>query len=115
MRSAPEPTTEQGLDFGGAVKRSAFFVRPVLAVGGAVATLPGIEEVRTGSPRPIRGWIALAGVRADVDARLRARAVVGVRSRMPWHRALVLGFAEQGANVLLPAGGAGGPAFGAWS
>ena len=33
--------------------------------------------------------------------------------RMRWHRALVLGFAEQGANVLLPAGGAGGPALGA--
>ena len=33
---------------------------------------------------------------------------------MPWRRALVLGLAEQGANVLLPAGGAGGPAFGAY-
>ena len=33
---------------------------------------------------------------------------------MPWRRAVVLGFAEQGANVLLPAGGAGGPAFGAF-
>jgi uncharacterized membrane protein YbhN (UPF0104 family) len=32
---------------------------------------------------------------------------------VPWRRALVLGFAEQGANVLLPAGGAGGPALGA--
>jgi uncharacterized membrane protein YbhN (UPF0104 family) len=33
---------------------------------------------------------------------------------LPWRRALVLGVAEQGANVLLPAGGAGGPAFGAY-
>ena len=33
---------------------------------------------------------------------------------MPWRRALVLGLAEQGANVLLPAGGAGGPAYGAY-
>jgi uncharacterized membrane protein YbhN (UPF0104 family) len=32
---------------------------------------------------------------------------------MKWRRALVLGLAEQGANVLLPAGGAGGPAMGA--
>jgi uncharacterized membrane protein YbhN (UPF0104 family) len=32
---------------------------------------------------------------------------------VPWRRALLLGFAEQGANVLLPAGGAGGPALGA--
>jgi uncharacterized membrane protein YbhN (UPF0104 family) len=32
---------------------------------------------------------------------------------VPWRRALILGFAEQGANVLLPAGGAGGPALGA--
>ena len=33
---------------------------------------------------------------------------------MPWRRAVVLGFAEQAANVLLPAGGVGGPAFGAF-
>jgi uncharacterized membrane protein YbhN (UPF0104 family) len=33
---------------------------------------------------------------------------------VPWRRALVLGLAEQGANVLLPAGGAGGPALGAY-
>jgi uncharacterized membrane protein YbhN (UPF0104 family) len=31
---------------------------------------------------------------------------------VPWRRAVTLGFAEQGANVLLPAGGAGGPALG---
>jgi uncharacterized membrane protein YbhN (UPF0104 family) len=32
---------------------------------------------------------------------------------VPWRRAVVLGFAEQAANVLLPAGGVGGPALGA--
>jgi uncharacterized membrane protein YbhN (UPF0104 family) len=32
---------------------------------------------------------------------------------VPWRRAVVLGFAEQAANVLLPAGGLGGPALGA--
>ena len=43
------------------------------------------------------------------------RALWSVFDRvMPWRRALVLGMAEQGANVLLPAGGAGGPAFGAF-
>src|SRR4051794_41208674 len=42
------------------------------------------------------------------------RALWAVFDRViPWRRALALGFAEQGANVLLPAGGAGGPAFGA--
>src|SRR5919107_4340566 len=42
------------------------------------------------------------------------RALWAVFDRIvPWRRALVLGLAEQGANVLLPAGGAGGPAFGA--
>ena len=43
------------------------------------------------------------------------RALWAVFDRIvPWRRALVLGLAEQGANVLLPAGGAGGPAFGAY-
>jgi uncharacterized membrane protein YbhN (UPF0104 family) len=43
------------------------------------------------------------------------RALWSVFDRvMAWRRALVLGLAEQGANVLVPAGGAGGPAFGAF-
>ena len=43
------------------------------------------------------------------------RALWSVFDRvMPWRRALVLGLTEQGANVLVPAGGAGGPAFGAF-
>jgi uncharacterized membrane protein YbhN (UPF0104 family) len=41
------------------------------------------------------------------------RALWAVFDRvLPWRRALVLGFAEQGANVLMPAGGLGGPALG---
>ena len=32
---------------------------------------------------------------------------------LPWRRAVILGFAEQAANVLLPVGGVGGPALGA--
>ena len=43
------------------------------------------------------------------------RALWAAFDRMlPWRRALVLGLAEQGANVLLAAGGAGGPALGAY-
>jgi hypothetical protein len=35
--------------------------------------------------------------------------------RAPWRLALQVGLAEQGANSLLPAGGAGGLALGAWA
>ena len=44
------------------------------------------------------------------DTRIDGRAI----AKRGAFFAVVLGFAEQGANVLLPAGGAGGPAFGAY-
>ena len=46
VTSAPEPSTDHGLDLGGAVKRAAFFV-VVLAIAVAlILTLPGIGEIR---------------------------------------------------------------------
>ena len=114
MSSAPEPTTDHGLDLGGAVKRAAFFV-VVLAIAVAlILTLPGIGEIRDRLSSATHGWIALAALCSVLSMLGFVRALWSAFDRvMKWRRALVLGLAEQGANVLLPAGGAGGPAMGA--
>ena len=114
MTSAPEPTTDHGLDFGGAIKRAAFFFVVLVIVVALVTTLPGVGEIRDRLSSATHGWIALAALCSILSMLGFVRALWSAFDRvMAWRRALVLGFAEQGANVLLPAGGAGGPAMGA--
>jgi uncharacterized membrane protein YbhN (UPF0104 family) len=86
-----------------------------VAIAGVVAllTLPGIEEVRERLSSAQPGWILIAAACSLGSMFGFVRALWAAFDRMvPWRRAVVLGFAEQGANVLLPAGGAGGPALG---
>jgi uncharacterized membrane protein YbhN (UPF0104 family) len=106
---------EAGIDFRGVAKRALFFaVVAVLAIA-ALAALPGIEEVRTEFANAEPGWIVAAAGFRLLSMLGFVRALWSAFDRvMPWRRALVLGLAEQGANVLLPAGGAGGPAYGAY-
>ncbi|MBE2318520.1 flippase-like domain-containing protein [Solirubrobacter sp. CPCC 204708] len=106
---------EAGIDFRAVGKRALFFaVVAVLAIV-ALAELPGIDEVRTEFSQAEPGWIVAAAVFRIGSMLGFVRALWSAFDRvMPWRRALVLGLAEQGANVLLPAGGAGGPAYGAY-
>jgi uncharacterized membrane protein YbhN (UPF0104 family) len=90
-----------------------------LLVAGAVlllATLPGLGDVRArfGDARP--GWVALAlalELGSIVSFVVVFRGVFCIR--MPWGFSSQVGLSEQAANVLLPAGGAGGLALGAWA
>jgi uncharacterized membrane protein YbhN (UPF0104 family) len=81
-----------------------------------LATLPGLDEVRSrfGDARP--GWVAVALV---LEAGSVAAFVVAFRGvfspRLPWGFSAQVGLSEQAANVLLPTGGAGGLALGAWA
>jgi uncharacterized membrane protein YbhN (UPF0104 family) len=102
------------LDLGGAVKRAAFFVVVAAVAIALILTLPGVDEIRDRLANATHGWIALV-VLCSLGSMLGfVRALWSAFDRvMSWRRALVLGLAEQGANVLLPAGGAGGPALGA--
>ena len=107
-------TPDLGLDVRAIVRRIAFFVVLAVVAIVALATLPGIGEVRERLASADPAWIAAAAVCSLVSMLGFVRALWAAFDRVvPWRRALVLGFAEQGANVLLPAGGAGGPAFGA--
>jgi len=80
----------------------------------AVWTLPGIDDVRDRFAKAQPGWIAVTGLCSLISMFGFVRALWSAFDRLvPWRRAVVLGFAEQAANVLLPAGGIGGPALGA--
>ena len=106
---------DRGLDLGSATRRGALFAVVAVVVVVAVSTLPGVDDVRDrladADPIWLVGvvWFAISSMLGYV------RALWAVFDRvLPWRRALVLGLAEQGANVLIPAGGAGGPALGAY-
>jgi uncharacterized membrane protein YbhN (UPF0104 family) len=80
-----------------------------------ILSLPGIGEIRDRFSSANPWWLAAAAGCRLMSMLGFVRALWSVFDRvMPWRRALVLGLAEQGANVLVPAGGAGGPAFGAF-
>lgn len=89
----------------------------LLAVGGLLlATLPGLGEVRTRFADARLGWVAVAlalEIGSVVSFVVVFRGVFCIR--MPWGFSAQVGLSEQAANVLLPAGGAGGLALGAWA
>jgi uncharacterized membrane protein YbhN (UPF0104 family) len=108
-------THDSGIDGRAIAKRAAFFVVVAVLAGIALAALPGIDDVRSELSNADPKWLVAVAVCELLSMFGFVRALWSAFDRvMPWRRAVVLGFAEQGANVLLPAGGAGGPAFGAY-
>jgi uncharacterized protein (TIRG00374 family) len=88
----------------------------IVVVAIAISALPGLGEVRTRleGVQPI--WIvaiALAEVGSCVGYLLVFRSTFC--ARMPWALSYDIAMAEQAANALLPAGGAGGLALGVWA
>src|SRR4051795_549508 len=82
----------------------------------ALATLPGLGDVRERFADARPAWIAVA-LLLEVGSILSFVVVFrGVFCiKMPWGFSAQVGLSEQAANVLLPAGGAGGLALGAWA
>lgn len=95
------------------VRRIGLFVLVAGVVVLLLATLPGVGEVRDRLRSAEPAWIAVAAACSVGSVFGFVAALIGAFDRVvpPW-RGTMLGLAEQGANVLLPAGGAGGPAFG---
>ncbi len=81
-----------------------------------VFLLPGLSSVRDRIIHASPGWLVAAGVLELLSA---LSYVVIFRAvfcaRMSWRFSYQVGMAEQAANSLLPAGGAGGLALGAWA
>lgn len=88
----------------------------VLAVGIVVWLLPGLGSLRHRFDHASAGWLIAAGVAELLST---FSYVVIFRPvfcpRMSWRTSYKIGMAEQAANSLLPAGGAGGLALGAWA
>lgn len=114
MSDASGPAaTDAGLDVGAIARRGALFAALAVAAAVAIGALPGVGEVRERLSAADPRWLVAAAACAVGSMLGFVRALWAAFDRVvPWRRALVLGLAEQGANVLLPAGGAGGPAFG---
>jgi uncharacterized membrane protein YbhN (UPF0104 family) len=108
------PLTDDALfDMRRIVRTIGLFVAVAVVVAVGVAVLPGVDEVRGRLNSAEPGWIGVAALCSLGSVLAFVAALVGAFDRVvPIRRGLVLGLAEQGANVLLPAGGAGGPAFG---
>lgn len=88
----------------------------LLAIVAAVTLLPGLESLRTRLSHAKPGWLAL-GVGLKVLSGLGYVAIFRMVfcRRMSWRVSYQIGMSEVGANALLPTGGAGGLALGAWA
>jgi uncharacterized membrane protein YbhN (UPF0104 family) len=114
LTEPPPNTADAGLDVRGIAKRGALFAVVAVVLVAGITALPGIDDVRDRFADAEPWWLVAAAACRIASMLGFVRALWAVFDRvLPWRRALVLGLAEQGANVLLPAGGAGGPAFGA--
>jgi uncharacterized membrane protein YbhN (UPF0104 family) len=114
LTETPPSTADAGLDVRGIAKRGALFAAVAVVAVVGISALPGVGEVRDRFANADAWWLVAAAACRIASMLGFVRALWAVFDRVvPWRRALVLGLAEQGANVLLPAGGAGGPAFGA--
>jgi uncharacterized protein (TIRG00374 family) len=93
-----------------------------IAAGVAVAAvvvvtmMPGLESLRSRLAHASAGWLALGFVlklMSGLSYVVVFRAVFC--KRMPWRLSYKIGMSELGANALVPTGGAGGLALGAWA
>ncbi len=89
----------------------------VIALVAAVITLaPGLGSLRAQFANARPGWLVLGGVLKILSGLayvLIFRAVFC--RRMSWRLSTEIGLSELGANAVLPTGGAGGLALGAWA
>ena len=91
-------------------KRIAFFLAFAILVGVAVATLPGIGEVRDRFADADMRWIAVTAFCAAMSMLGYVRTLWAAFDRVvPWRRALVLGLAEQGRTSCCPPAARAGP------
>ena len=83
---------------------------------GAVVALPGLGDLRERLAGADPGLIALAAILELGSCLAFVAAFRGVFSRsLSWRFSYEVAMSEQAANVLLPTGGAGGLALGAWA
>jgi uncharacterized membrane protein YbhN (UPF0104 family) len=86
------------------------------AVALAISVLPGLGDVRRRFADASAGWLVACSVIEVASCLSYVAAFRGVFCRgLGWRFSYEIGMAEQATNVLLPTGGAGGLALGAWA
>ncbi|HET6996977.1 MAG TPA: lysylphosphatidylglycerol synthase domain-containing protein [Solirubrobacterales bacterium] len=111
----PEPLPRE-LGVGGMVRRVAGLGLLILVVALLISTLPGLGEVRErfADAQPL--WLLAMAVLELASCLAYVVAFRGVFcTRLDWRFSYEIAMAEQGTNVLVPAGGVGGLALGAWA
>src|SRR4029077_17340690 len=113
--SMPEPLPRE-LSPGGFARRAGGLVLVGLVVALLISTLPGLDEVRHRFAHAEPGWLVALFFREVASCLSYVVAFRGVFcKRLTWRFSYEIGMAEQGTNVLVPAGGVGGLALGAWA
>lgn len=88
----------------------------VLAVVAVITLVPGLASLRSRFVHANFAWIGLGAVLKILSGVAYVMVFRGVFCRkMRWRVSMEIGFAELGANAVLPVGGAGGLALGAWA
>ena len=105
-----------GLD-GSHVRRRLLLLAAIVIAAVAVITLvPGLASLRTRLADGDPAWLTAGALLKVLSG---ACYVIVFRSvfcrRMSWRSSAEIGFSELGANAVLPTGGAGGLALGAWA
>ena len=118
------PEDEAGADLSPPPELGTSRIRRQLLILGAVALViiavitlvPGLASLRSRLADGDPGWLAL-GVALKILSGMCFVAIFRsvFCARMPWRTSAQIGFAELGANAVIPVGGAGGLALGAWA
>jgi uncharacterized protein (TIRG00374 family) len=97
-------------------KQLLFLTGVVLVVVAVVTLLPGLEGLRARLSHANPVWLVLgAGLKVLSGLGYVAIFRMVFCRRMSWRVSYQIGMSEMGANALLPTGGAGGLALGAWA
>jgi uncharacterized protein (TIRG00374 family) len=109
-------TAQPGLSASKVRKRVLTLLIVIVVVIAVVTLLPGLASLRTRLEHANAGWL-LTGAGLKVLSGLSYVAVFRAVfcERMSWRLSSEIGFSELGANAVLPTGGAGGLALGAWA
>jgi uncharacterized membrane protein YbhN (UPF0104 family) len=111
----PEPLPRE-LSAAGFARRAGGLLLVGLVVALLISTLPGLDEVRDRFANAEPGWLVALFLLEVGSCLAYVVAFRGVFcTRLGWRFSYEIGMAEQGTNVLVPAGGVGGLALGAWA
>jgi uncharacterized protein (TIRG00374 family) len=109
---APRPEVQRSR----LIRNALTLVAMIVAAVVVVTLVPGLASVRSRFAHGNPAWLTLAGLLKLLSGLCYLAAFRGVFcSGMSWNLSAQIGLSELGANAVLPTGGTGGLALGAWA